>query len=65
VWTTTPNATSEITSIQGEEPYAAAGYQHASSVFVLYLMTLVVITGVLFALGVTFRAARPGEGNRT
>jgi hypothetical protein len=39
--------------------------QHASSVFVLYLMTLVVITGVLFALGVTFRAARPAEGNRT
>ena len=44
---------------------AAAGMQHASSVFVLYLMTLVVITGVLFVLGVTFRAARPGEGNRT
>jgi hypothetical protein len=38
--------------------------QHASSVFVLYLMTLVVITGVLFVLGVTFRAARPGEGNQ-
>jgi phospholipase C len=65
VWATTPNAATEITSIQGEQPYAAAGYQHASSVFVLYLMTLVVITGVLFALGVTFRAARSGEGNRT
>jgi phospholipase C len=64
VWTTTPNTTTQITSIQSEQPYAAAGYQHASSVFVLYLMTLVVITGVLFALGVTFRAARPGEGNR-
>jgi phospholipase C len=65
VWTTTPNDATEITSLQHEPPYLAAGAQHASSVFVLYLMTLVVITGVLFALGVTFRAARPGEGNRT
>lgn len=65
VWTTTPNDATEITSLQTEPPYLAAGAQHASSVFVLYLMTLVVITGVLFALGVTFRAARPGEGNRT
>jgi len=64
VWTTTPNDATEITSLQTESPYLAAGAQHASSVFVLYLMTLVVITGVLFALGVTFRAARPGEGNR-
>jgi phospholipase C len=64
VWTATPNTATQITSIQSEQPYAAAGYQHASSVFVLYLMTLVVITGVLFALGVTFRAARPGEGKR-
>jgi phospholipase C len=63
VWTTTPNTATEITSIKSEVPYAAAGYQHASSVFVLYLMTLVVITGVLFALGVTFRVARSGEGN--
>jgi hypothetical protein len=54
----------QITALSRESPYAAAGMQHASSVFVLYLMTLVVITGVLFALGVTFRAARPGEGNR-
>ncbi len=65
VWTTTPNDATEITSLQSEPPYLAAGAQHASSVFILYLMTLVVITGVLFALGVTFRAARPGEGNRT
>ncbi len=65
VWTTTPNDATEITALQHESPYAAAGMQHASSVFVLYLMTLVVITGVLFALGVTFRAARPGEGKRT
>jgi phospholipase C len=65
VWTTTPNAATQIASLKSEAPYAAAGMQHASSVFVLYLMTLVVITGVLFALGVTFRAARPGEGNRT
>ena len=64
VWTTTPNDATEISSLKQEPPYAAAGWQHASSVFVLYLMTLVVITGVLFALGVTFRAARPGEGNR-
>ena len=64
VWTTTPDDATQITSLQHEPPYAAAGLQHASSVFVLYLMTLVVITGVLFALGVTFRAARPGEGNR-
>jgi len=64
VWTTTPNLSTEISSLKEEPPYAAAGMQHASSVFVLYLMTLVVITGVLFALGVTFRAARPGEGNR-
>jgi len=65
VWTATPNDAAQITSLQHEPPYAAAGMQHASSVFVLYLMTLVVITGVLFALGVTFRAARPGEGNRS
>jgi len=65
VWTTTPDDATEITSLQRESPYAAAGMQHASSVFILYLMTLVVIAGVLFALGVTFRAARPGEGNRT
>ena len=65
VWATTPNDATQITSLQSESPYLAAGAQHASSVFVLYLMTLVVITGVLFALGVTFRAARPGEGNRT
>jgi phospholipase C len=65
VWTTTPNDASVITSLQTEPPYVAAGAQHASSVFVLYLLTLVMITGVLFALGVTFRAARPGEGNRT
>jgi phospholipase C len=64
VWTDTPNDAPEITSLQTEPPYVAAGAQHASSVFVLYLMTLVMITGVLFALGVTFRAARPGEGNR-
>jgi phospholipase C len=64
VWTTTPNDATEISSLKQEPQYAAAGWQHASSVFVLYLMTLVVITGVLFALGVTFRAARPGEGNR-
>jgi phospholipase C len=64
VWTTTPDDATEITSLQRESPYAAAGMQHASSVFILYLMTLVVIAGVLFALGVTFRAARPGEGNR-
>ena len=64
VWTTTPNDAAQITSLAHEEPYAAAGMQHASSVFVLYLMTLVVITGVLFVLGVTFRAARPGEGNQ-
>jgi phospholipase C len=65
VWTSTPNDDVQITSLSTEQPYAAAGMQHASSVFVLYLMTLVVITGVLFALGVTFRTARPGEGNRT
>jgi len=65
VWTSTPNDAVQITSLSTEQPYAAAGMQHASSVFVLYLMTLVVITGVLFALGVTFRTARPGEGNRT
>ena len=64
VWSATPNDAAQITSLSSESPYAAAGMQHASSVFVLYLMTLVVITGVLFALGVTFRAARPGEGNR-
>jgi phospholipase C len=64
VWTATPNDAAQITSLSSEEPYVAAGMQHASSVFVLYLMTLVVITGVLFVLGVTFRAARPGEGNQ-
>jgi phospholipase C len=64
VWTSAPNDATQITSLVHEQAYAAAGMQHASSVFVLYLMTLVVITGVLFVLGVTFRAARPGEGNR-
>ncbi len=64
VWTSVPNDATQITSLEHEDPYAAAGMQHASSVFVLYLMTLVVITGVLFVLGVTFRAARPGEGNQ-
>jgi phospholipase C len=64
VWTTTPDQAAVITSLQTEAPYVAAGAQHASSVFVLYLLTLVMITGVLFALGVTFRAARPAEGNR-
>jgi len=65
VWATTPNTDPQIAALSQEPRYAAAGMQHASSVFVLYLMTLVVITGVLFALGVTFRAARPREGNRT
>jgi phospholipase C len=64
VWTPTPDSAPQITALSQEPRYAAAGMQHASSVFVLYLMTLVVITGVLFALGVTFRAARP-EGKRT
>jgi phospholipase C len=64
VWTSTPNNAAQITSLTHEDAYTAAGMQHASSVFVLYLMTLVVITGVLFVLGVTFRAARPGEGNQ-
>jgi len=64
VWTATPNTAPQITALSQEPRYTAAGMQHASSVFVLYLMTLVVITGVLFALGVTFRAARP-EGKRT
>jgi phospholipase C len=64
VWTSVPNDAAQITSFEHEDPYAAAGMQHASSVLVLYLMTLVVITGVLFVLGVTFRAARPGEGNQ-
>jgi phospholipase C len=64
VWTTTPNDVTQVTSLDHEPRYAAAGMQHASSVFVLYLMTLVVITGVLFVLGVTFRAARSGEGNQ-
>jgi phospholipase C len=64
VWAAAPNDAAQITSLVHEQPYSAAGMQHASSVFVLYLMTLVVITGVLFVLGVTFRAARPGEGNQ-
>jgi phospholipase C len=64
VWTAAPNDAAQITSLAHEDPYAAAGMQHASAVFVLYLMTLVVITGVLFVLGVTFRASRPGEGNQ-
>jgi phospholipase C len=64
VWTPTPNTAPQITALSREPAYKAAGMQHASSVFVLYLKTLVVITGVLFALGVTFRAARP-EGKRT
>jgi hypothetical protein len=61
VWAPAPNGAAQITSLTNEDPYTAAGMQHASSVFVLYLMTLVVITGVLFVLGVTFRASRPEE----
>jgi hypothetical protein len=56
VWTTTPNDATEISSLKHETAVLRRPVQHASSVFVLYLMTLVVITGVLFALGVTFRA---------
>jgi hypothetical protein len=50
-----------IVALSHPEHYRAAGMQHAPSVFILYLLTIVMITGVLFVVGVTLRI-KPDQG---
>jgi phospholipase C len=62
VFTTTPEAPERVVGLSHLPRYEAAGMQHAPSVFVLYLLTIVMITGVLFVVGVTLRSTPDQEG---
>jgi phospholipase C len=62
VWTPTPEAPERVVALSHQPRYTAAGMQHAPSVFILYLLTIVMITGVLFVVGVTLRTAPDQEG---
>jgi phospholipase C len=62
VWTETPEAPERIVGLSHLPRYTAAGMQHAPSVFILYLLTIVMITGVLFVVGVTLRSTPDQEG---
>ncbi len=61
VWGDTLNAEDRVVALTHLPHYEAAGMAHAPSVFILYLLTVVMITGVLFVVGVTLRGA-PNEG---
>jgi phospholipase C len=61
VWSGTPVTGDRIVALSHPEHYRAAGMQHAPSVFILYLLTIVMITGVLFVVGVTLRI-KPDQG---
>ncbi len=61
VWGDTLNPEDRVVALTHLPHYEAAGMAHAPSVFILYLLTVVMITGVLFVVGVTLRGA-PDEG---
>jgi phospholipase C len=62
LWTDTSTKQDRIVALSHPEHYVAAGMDHAPAVFILYLLTIVMITGVLFVVGVTLRGA-PGGGS--
>jgi phospholipase C len=61
VWTTDPTKADHIVALSHPVHYEAAGMVHAPAVFILYLLTVVVITGVLFWVGVSMRGAPSGR----
>jgi phospholipase C len=61
VWTTGPTKADHIVALSHPQHYEAAGMVHAPAVFILYLLTVVVITGVLFWVGVSMRGAPSGR----
>lgn len=60
-WSDTMNPEDRVVALTHPSHYEAAGMAHAPSVFILYLLTVVMITGVLFVVGVTLRGT-PNEG---
>jgi phospholipase C len=57
VWADTSTNGDRIVALSHPQHYEAAGAVHAPAVFILYLLTVVVITGVLFWVGVSMRGA--------
>jgi phospholipase C len=64
LWTDAPSGEDRFTALSHPDRYRALGMEHAPSVFILYLLTVVMITGVLFVTGVTLRRAPDDGGNR-
>jgi phospholipase C len=64
VWSGTPTNADRIVALSHPDHYVAAGMVHAPAVFILYLLTVVVITGVLFWVGVSMRGAPSGGEER-
>ena len=64
LWTDAPSTQEKFTSLSHPGRYEALGMAHSPSVFILYLLTVVMITGVLFVTGVTLRGA-PAEGGNS
>ncbi|MDP9185695.1 MAG: hypothetical protein M3O29_08515 [Actinomycetota bacterium] len=60
LWTGTSTKEDRIVALSHPDHYVAAGMDHAPAVFILYLLTIVMITGVLFVVGVTLRGASEG-----
>jgi len=61
VWAATPVDDVQIEALSHAPAYEAAGMAHARSVFGLYLLTVLVIVGVLVALGFSM-LRRPNRG---
>jgi phospholipase C len=64
VWSDTSTNDDRIVALSHPDHYVAAGMVHAPAVFILYLLTVVVITGVLFWVGVSMRGAPSGGEER-
>jgi phospholipase C len=60
VWSDAPTKSDHIVALSHPTHYEAAGMVHGPAVFILYLLTVVAITGVLFVVGVTMRGAPTG-----
>jgi phospholipase C len=63
VWRNEPSSVDRVAALSHPDHYVAAGMDHAPAVFILYLLTVVVITGVLFVVGVTLRGTPVQGGN--
>jgi phospholipase C len=64
VWSDASTNDDRIVALSHPDHYVAAGMVHAPAVFILYLLTVVVITGVLFWVGVSMRGAPSGREER-